>query len=339
MPNPFAFGGRITDPGHFVGRQAELQRIFGALETSHTGQLQHIAVVGPRRIGKSSLLYHITQIYPQCLQHPEKYRVIYVDLDNAQCHTLEGLLGFILKQLGLSYNNHTTLAQFQKEIELLRQKREIYAVLCLDEFEHLTKRKEQFPSEVFEVWRSLGSGSNLAFVTASQTPLGELIQQGNLTSTFHNIFTNISLGVFSDDEARALLAKNTDRPFNESDKSQLIELTEKHPARLQMAAQLLYEEKGKLTIDWVKLKAEYKKQVAHIEPVNVKPRWSHIPQTIFITFPTSIGRFELELFKNNSASDKTALVLGWTTLFLLAAVLLGWVNLEPFVMAWVNKGN
>jgi hypothetical protein len=338
MPNPFAFGGRITDPSHFIGRQTELQRIFGALEIAHTGQLQHISIVGPRRIGKSSLLYHVTQIYSQRLQQPEKYRFIYVDLDNAHCHTLNGLLGFILRQLGVPHNNHTTLAQFQKEIELLNQKRGIYTVLCLDEFEHLTKRREQFPSEVFEVWRSLGSGSKAAFVTASQTSLGELIQQGNLTSTFHNIFTHVSLGAFSEEEARALMARNTDRPFTENEQRRLLELSEKHPARLQVAAQLFYEAKSKPNVDWKQLKAEYKKQIAQIGPVKAKTKFGDALQMIFIAFPTSLGRFVLEVFKNDTASEKTAAILGWVILLVILAVLFGLLNLEPFITAWLSKG-
>ena len=71
MSNPFFYGGRITDPAQFVGREAELRRIFAALETAHEGQAQHISVLGPRRMGKSSLLLHVTQTYQQRLRHPE----------------------------------------------------------------------------------------------------------------------------------------------------------------------------------------------------------------------------------------------------------------------------
>jgi len=35
MPNPFFFGGHITDPDQFVGRKAELRRIASLLETAH----------------------------------------------------------------------------------------------------------------------------------------------------------------------------------------------------------------------------------------------------------------------------------------------------------------
>lgn len=337
MPNPFAFGGRITDPSHFVGREAELGRIFSALETAHTGQLQHIAIVGPRRIGKSSLLYHVTQVYAQRLQQPEKYHFVYVDLDNAQCHTLGGLQQFILQELGLPRSNHLTLADFQKTLEQFHEKRGQFIVLCLDEFEHLTKRKDQFPNEVFEAWRSLGSNSSVAFVTASQTSLGTLIQQGNLTSTFHNIFRNVPLGSFTEAEAQTLLDRNADRAFTLEEKKRLFELSKNHPAKLQIAAQLLYEAKSGPTVNWKPLILEYKRQVAQIEPIRSTNKFQTALQFV-LAFPTTLGKFVLELCKNDTASARTATILGWVIIFLLIAIPLGWINIEPFIQAWLGKG-
>jgi uncharacterized protein len=329
MPNPFVFGGRITTPHQFIGRKLELQRIFGALETANTGQLQHISIVGPRRIGKSSLLYHITQIYPQRLQQPHKYRFVYIDLDDAHCHTLAGLLGFILQRLGLAHNKQPKLTQFQEIIEQLSQKQALHPVLCLDEFEHLTKRKEQFPDEVFEVWRSLGSNSKAAFVTASQSSLGELIQQGNLTSTFHNIFTHIPLGVFTDEDAHSLLTRNTDRPFTQNEQRQLFELTGKFPAKLQIAASLLYQAKEGMAIDWDVLQADYQRQVDNIfgitpAPARNMPGWlGKAGRAIFITAPQYLGRFVLDLFGRHDAKDSSASMLGWLLIGVSLAVLLG----------------
>ncbi len=71
MPNPFYYGGRVA-PDQFIGRQAELRRIFAGLEVAHTGQVQSFAVVGPRCIGKSSLLYYVAQRYARYLQMPRR---------------------------------------------------------------------------------------------------------------------------------------------------------------------------------------------------------------------------------------------------------------------------
>jgi uncharacterized protein len=336
VPNPFTYGGRITNPAQFIGRGKELQTIFSALETIHSGQLQHVQVVGERRIGKSSLLFHVTQIYRQRLTQPEKYRFVYVDLDDGRCHTLEGLLKYISSQLGLS--NKPALAKFQEAIEELSREQEIYPILCLDEFEHLTKRKDQFPNEVFEVWRSLASGSKLAFITSSQTSLGQLIQQGNLTSTFHNIFIYLELGNFTEAEARTLLARNIDHPFTEEEIGKLFRLAGYHPAHLQIAAQLLYEAKPSQTVNWTELKAEYEKRVEQIKPFTPKdnqpPLIQKILTSLFINFPTALGRFILEVVKNKDASDRTAAILGWVIILLLISILLGIIStsaLEPWL--------
>lgn len=56
--NPFTFGPMITDPQRFIGRRAELAIITARLNGS---QPQGSAIVGPRRIGKSSLLHYLYQ--------------------------------------------------------------------------------------------------------------------------------------------------------------------------------------------------------------------------------------------------------------------------------------
>ncbi len=341
VPNPFTYGGRITNPAQFIGRTKELREIFSALETASSGQLQHVQVVGERRMGKSSLLYHVTQIYKQRLTQSEKYRFVYVDLQDAHCHKLEGLLKCVLGELKVSAK--PTLPDFQEAVEDLNCNG-IYPVLCLDEFEHLTKHKDQFPDEVFEVWRSLGSGSKLAFITASQTSLGQLIQQGNLTSTFHNIFIYLELGNLTDLEARTLLAHNIDRPFAEDEIGKLFKLAGYHPAHLQIAAQLLYEAKENQTINWTELKAEYEKRVEQIKPFvpkdNPPPLIQKILTSIFIDFPTALGRFILEVAKNKDASDRTAAILGWIIFGFICLVLFGFISssiFEPWLRLLLSK--
>src|SRR5437763_1132862 len=87
MPNPFYYGGHITNPYQFIGRKAELRRIFAALEIAHTGQMQSLSIIGPRRIGKSSLLYYLIQAYARYLLSPASYRIAYISLQDADCKT------------------------------------------------------------------------------------------------------------------------------------------------------------------------------------------------------------------------------------------------------------
>lgn len=322
MGNPFFYGGRITDTTKFLGRESELRRLFTALETAPAGQAQHISIVGPRRMGKSSLLFHVTQVYIHHLSQPQKYRFVYVDLDDSRCHNLSGLLGFILQALKIPHTGHPTLDQFQDALRKLTEKQGVVPVLCLDEFEHLTQRKNQFPDTVFEAWRSLGNNSRVVFITASATPLDELIAQGNLTSSFHNIFTLMPLKEFTPTEARTLLARS-DRPFSATDIEALLNLTGRHPAKLQYAASLFYE-----TPSISAILPEYNQQVQFI--FGKKPsrwhKWGWLKK--IFTAPDLIGQFICDIFKL-TPQKSTVRLMGWLFLIGLLGLALWIDNIGP----------
>ncbi len=162
MPNPFFYGGHVQ-PDQFVGRKAELRRICSALETVHTGQMQSISVVGPRRIGKSSLLFYVAN--KPILANHAHYRFAYVELSDANCRTLDGLLETILKKLGADgpKKNKPTLPKFQDAICALKQAGN-YPVVCLDEFEELTDHVDQFTKDLFDSWRYLINQHSIAFI-------------------------------------------------------------------------------------------------------------------------------------------------------------------------------
>ena len=52
--NPFIFRGPVNDPAMFFGRRHELNEIAAFLRGN-----QSISIVGPRKIGKTSLLFHL----------------------------------------------------------------------------------------------------------------------------------------------------------------------------------------------------------------------------------------------------------------------------------------
>jgi predicted ATPase len=170
LPNPFFYGGHVQ-PESFVGRKAELRRIFSALDTAHTGQLQSISVVGPRRIGKSSLLFYVAHRFAQHLTAPKNYRFTYVELPSAECRTLDGLVTKILRDLGANGNKkQPPLVRFESAINALRANG-IYPVVCVDEFEELTDHRDEFPHDVYDSWRALINNHAIAFITASKSPL------------------------------------------------------------------------------------------------------------------------------------------------------------------------
>ena len=88
---PFVAGPPIMHPRQFFGREGELRRIFGVLGRF---PLQHIAIIGLQRSGKTSLLRylrHITKTPPEqlrpgqqsdWLKQPDRYRWVFVDFQD-----------------------------------------------------------------------------------------------------------------------------------------------------------------------------------------------------------------------------------------------------------------
>lgn len=96
MHNPFTIGSMIQNPAEFVGRTAELQFLLTRLRS-----LQSCSVVGERRIGKSSLLYHLHQTGAARLAELPKledasYRFVYVELADAAAQTVVDFLRTVL---------------------------------------------------------------------------------------------------------------------------------------------------------------------------------------------------------------------------------------------------
>lgn len=95
-PNPFCNRGVITDPDDFFGRETQIAEIITRLAT-----MQSTSVVGERRIGKSSLLYHLCQTGARRLKN-ESYRFCYVDLQDAHYHTAVGFFETVLHKIEAS---------------------------------------------------------------------------------------------------------------------------------------------------------------------------------------------------------------------------------------------
>ena len=346
MPNPFSFGPRITNPDYFVGREKELRKIFGFLDTEYTEQIQHVSVVGERRIGKSSLLYHLTQVNQHYLNYHAEYRFIYLDLQDPRTHTVSGLLRHILEEIELAPPKELTLGTFYALIEQQREEAGLWLILLLDEFEELTKRSQEFTDRFYDTLRSLGNNNLLGLVTASQQSLESLAAQEKLTSPFFNIFNQLELLEFTDAEVKALLelGRLSDRPFSDTDCRRIIKIAGNHPGRLQIVASLVYDAKDAATYldwkDWKAIKKEAQAQPAfdansnqehgRVEWLRSALRW------LIVSLPAIVGRAFLEFIGREEIATTTAWLWGLIWLLAAAALLLGlvdWSTITHYVRA------
>lgn len=209
MMNPYAVRYVIKDPAAFYGRSAELTDLYTRLTA-----MQSCSVVGPRRIGKSSLLYHLMQVYRHHLPDAHNYVFAFIDLQELTGLGADDFFETVVFQLQEA-NDHPVLAEmdinqygnmrgFRRFLMKLRST-ELKLVLCLDEFEMLSEN-ENYSVDFFTYLRGLCGNYNLALVTSSRTSLFELCHQGGLqTSQFWNIFVELSLGLMQEAEATSLI--------------------------------------------------------------------------------------------------------------------------------------
>ena len=80
--NPFYHRGAIRRKEDFVGRSTELSQILGLLRNG-----QSVSLIGPRRIGKSSLLLHLSESTVRRAYGLDGANALFVSLD---CQELAG---------------------------------------------------------------------------------------------------------------------------------------------------------------------------------------------------------------------------------------------------------
>ena len=116
MPNPFSNRNMIRDPHQFFGRSRELSQIFSRLDPQ---QPQNVSVVGPHRMGRSSMLWHIYQTHAARLAQPARYRVAYIDamLARASLDTFRRRVLRVLTDPQAIADNLPTRQQLHEQID------------------------------------------------------------------------------------------------------------------------------------------------------------------------------------------------------------------------------
>lgn len=279
MENYFDYPTTLRDPSLFMGRQELLGRIFALLKTK-----QNVSLVGPRRIGKTSLL--------NCLRSPliqqrfnfdsKSFLFLYLDLQN---RSLKTNLNFfdevhrIIKERAQKqgYTVGTALEKDDELNMLLEEfnQRDLYPVLIMDTFDEIIQYKP-ISEKVFGFLRSLGTAGNLSYVIASVNGLNDILhslwEENTFASPFPNIFASLRLTSFTSQEAREMLLKTSTLgglPFTEPEINWVLRHAGTHPFLLQQVATLLFEEKyrrgsGKIPYEFIRKEAQ-KNVTSHFE--------------------------------------------------------------------------
>lgn len=242
-PPPFIVGPPIVHPARFFGRERELKRLFGLLRQV---PLQNSAIIGPRRSGKTSLLHYlktVTTAPPHQLRPHQKtdwlpangrYRWIFVDFQDPRLGGSDGLLRYLLLQLGLPVPPTCTLDYF---LDVVSDSLNRPTVILFDEIEVALQRYPELDDTFWEGLRSLATnqvGGNLAFVLAGSESPEQLASHRGFGSPFFNIFGyTATLGPLSETEAQDLITSSP-IPFAPEDVVWIVTESGRWPMLLQI---------------------------------------------------------------------------------------------------------
>jgi serine/threonine-protein kinase len=237
VTNPFTYGGPIRQERDFFGRKQEL---LGVLEQVAKGG--SVNLVGERRVGKTSLLFHMMRPDVRAQYLPPTDQCIFCYIDTQVCAmSPEGFFKevFIAAKLAVP-----ELDIAPQEVELnearvrayLRAIQPYRLVLLVDEFECITQSPE-FPPRFFIFLRGLSTSYAVSLVVATCRRLVDTCPIEVVSSPFPNIFGHVQLGGFAPaelDELLAVASANSHVPIA-SLRDQIVNLAGYFPYLVQMA--------------------------------------------------------------------------------------------------------
>jgi HD-GYP domain-containing protein (c-di-GMP phosphodiesterase class II) len=215
--NPFFNRGPIFDPTHFFGREREQRRITGLLKN-----MQNVSVVGHPKRGKTSLLLHLARPETQRAHglDPETHIFTFLDMEGVSDLTPDRFFHWVLRETGRQGQRRPILADLPRRdadgsvsfTDLRDALDRLGAagarlVYLIDEFD-LAATNEHFDLNFFSALRAVASTPHVAFVTATESLLYDLIPTDRQAgSPLANLFTTIYLGPMPEDEAARLVTE------------------------------------------------------------------------------------------------------------------------------------
>jgi hypothetical protein len=240
----------ISAPEEFIGQAGLVRRIFSRIGAERP---QSVAVIGGKKSGKTSLLAYLAHqsVREKLLEGSERCTVCLVPSGSEMSRSPEAFLAGIRALLaptaqagaGAGANGYAALRASIDELHASGRR----LIMLLDDF-HLITSNHAFPLEFFSFLRSMANNYNLAYVTTSFLELQKLCAIKDVQeSPFFNIFTNLSLGMLTQEEGSALFARLTGWG---AEKSQaMVAWCGSSPYLLKRAAARLLREKEAAALD------------------------------------------------------------------------------------------
>lgn len=355
---PFYAGSIITNPKYFVGYEHQLDTITNRAVSV---QCTSINVVGEKRIGKSSLLYHFCQTYQERIQsrgkNPRDYLAIYISFEQGNCQRKSSFYHVVAAELSNNLQKrYSWFGQPRKLIQALQDNNfnteSFYAaiekfrdigllpILCLDKFETLFKHPQEFNNGFYDNLRSLMDNHGLMLVIASEKDIRIYSRQKKLTSSFFNLGEVMKLEGFSENEARDLVRlphstiSSSEAVLNENEQQFALEWGGRNPYLLQLAGLYLWEgQQTRQNLD--SIKKRFDRQAKGISANHNIWRKSFLAlKWLFWRLPVKLG--QVGRFVGTNLGDIGDAIVGWALILITIFVVLKIVPPKSIIEAVKN---
>ena len=284
LPNPYFNKAAIRSADMFFGRTNLLRRFYETLSNR-----QSISLIGPRQIGKSSLLRCACLPGTQARFDFDLSRHIFVPLDLREYlyKTSDNFFHNVSQEIVLQSHRLLDFAlrswssgdgEFSNILDQIEE-HEFFPVLLLDSFDTIILN-EHFGPEFLSFLRAHATAGKVSYVTASIAPLNEVCHRGIVGSPFFNIFYTYTLDALPYEEALELISVPAQRagiPFTDAEVEWVLKYAGRHPFFIQRVCFVIYEEKRRLDdgeVDLLDIRnTAYKDLLPHFADT-----WERLPQ-------------------------------------------------------------
>lgn len=229
-PNPFTATVAIREPERFIGRESEKQKLLTLLTGGSS-----VAIEGEPKIGKSSLLWHLKNSWQGRVIGP----INCMDLEDP-----EDFFQQIAGALELEDPNWRAIRKVLYDRQLL---------FLIDELD-VAPERDITQNQLNRFRPIIEKNPGFKMVAVSRNPLKKVFPDSGWGSPFYNLLQPLDpLGPLTRDEALMVLAHPWEpkaKPFDDHARERLLDISARHPFKLQKAAFHFYQSLEDPSYDW-----------------------------------------------------------------------------------------
>jgi len=195
--SPFIYGRMITEPDLFWGREKEINDLQDRLWS-----MQSTSIVGPRRIGKSSLAYYI--YCTARIIFDDSFKFVWLDGQSNHANSVQSFCEEVTSRATIAFTADSAVPNCLKNFEDAIWSCGKKLVLIINEFELLTDENHanEFNIKFFSTLRYLAEHGKCALITTSNKSIQDLCKHVlGVSSPFYNILPQITLSKFTEEES------------------------------------------------------------------------------------------------------------------------------------------